>query len=43
MGSTPVASLFSAIGLSWWLFQTPLFGFPAIDVRALAFITEDAF
>jgi RND superfamily putative drug exporter len=38
-----VAIFFSAIGLSWWPFQTPLFGFPAIDVRALAFIAKDAF
>ena len=32
-----VASFFSAIGLSWWLFQTPLFGFPAIDTNVLLF------
>ncbi|WP_100813513.1 MMPL family transporter [Microbacterium lacus] len=32
-----VASFFSAIGLSWWLFQTPLFGFPAIDANVLLF------
>lgn len=32
-----VASFFSAVGASWWLFQTPLFGFPAIDVNVLLF------
>lgn len=32
-----VASFFSAVGLSWWLFQTPLFGFPAIDTNVLLF------
>jgi putative drug exporter of the RND superfamily len=32
-----VASYFSAVGLSWWLFQTPLFGFPAIDDNVLLF------
>lgn len=32
-----VASFFSAIGASWWLFQTPLFGFPAIDDNVLLF------
>jgi RND superfamily putative drug exporter len=32
-----VASYFSAVGLSWWLFQTPLFGFPAIDNNVLLF------
>jgi len=32
-----VASFFSAIGLSWWLFQSPLFEFPAIDTNVLLF------
>ncbi|MEV8134594.1 MMPL family transporter [Microbacterium aurantiacum] len=32
-----VASFFSAVGASWWLFQTPLFGFPAIDTNVLLF------
>jgi RND superfamily putative drug exporter len=32
-----VASFFSAVGVSWWLFQTPLFGFPAIDTNVLLF------
>jgi len=32
-----VASFFSAVGASWWLFQTPLFGFPAIDDNVLLF------
>lgn len=32
-----VASFFSAIGAAWWLFQTPLFGFPAIDTNVLLF------
>ncbi|WP_314425182.1 MMPL family transporter [uncultured Microbacterium sp.] len=32
-----VASFFSAVGLSWWLFQTPLFDFPAIDTNVLLF------
>ena len=32
-----VASFFSAIGLSWWIFQSPLFGFPAIDTNVLLF------
>ncbi|MGZ0711923.1 MMPL family transporter (plasmid) [Coraliomargarita sp. W4R53] len=32
-----VASFFSAIGAAWWLFQTPLFGFPAIDNNVLLF------
>ena len=32
-----VASYFSAVGLAWWLFQSPLFGFPAIDDNVLLF------
>jgi len=32
-----VASFFSAVGASWWLFQTPLFDFPAIDDNVLLF------
>ncbi|TDN91637.1 MMPL family transporter [Microbacterium sp. BK668] len=32
-----VASFFSAVGASWWLFQTPLFDFPAIDTNVLLF------
>ena len=32
-----VASFFSAVGAAWWLFQTPLFGFPAIDTNVLLF------
>jgi RND superfamily putative drug exporter len=32
-----VASFFSAVGASWWLFQTPLFEFPAIDTNVLLF------
>ena len=32
-----VASFFSAVGVSWWLFQTPLFAFPAIDTNVLLF------
>ena len=32
-----VASFFSAVGASWWLFQTPLLGFPAIDTNVLLF------
>ena len=32
-----VASFFSAVGAAWWLFQTPLFGFPAIDTDVLLF------
>lgn len=32
-----VISFFSAVGASWWLFQTPLFGFPAIDNNVLLF------
>ncbi len=32
-----VASFFSALGAAWWLFQTPLFGFPAIDTNVLLF------
>ncbi|NYF16876.1 RND superfamily putative drug exporter [Microbacterium sp. AK009] len=32
-----VVSFFSAVGASWWLFQTPLFGFPAIDTNVLLF------
>ncbi len=32
-----VASFFSAVGLSWWIFQSPLFGFPAIDTNVLLF------
>lgn len=32
-----VASYFSAIGVSWWLFQSPIFGFPAIDRNVLLF------
>ena len=32
-----VASYFSAVGASWWLFQSPLFGFPAIDTNVLLF------
>jgi RND superfamily putative drug exporter len=32
-----VVSFFSAVGASWWLFQTPLFGFPAIDSNVLLF------
>lgn len=32
-----VISYFSAVGASWWLFQTPLFGFPAIDNNVLLF------
>ena len=32
-----VASFFSAVGVSWWLFQTPIFGFPAIDTNVLLF------
>lgn len=32
-----VASFFSAIGASWWLFQTPWFDFPAIDTNVLLF------
>ena len=30
-----VISYFSAVGASWWLFQTPLFGFPAMDNTVL--------
>jgi RND superfamily putative drug exporter len=32
-----VASFFSAVGAAWWLFQTPLFAFPAIDTNVLLF------
>lgn len=32
-----VASFFSAVGAAWFLFQTPLFGFPAIDTNVLLF------
>lgn len=32
-----VISFFSAVGASWWLFQTPLFGFPAIDNNVVLF------
>lgn len=32
-----VVSFFSAVGASWWLFQTPLFDFPAIDTNVLLF------
>ena len=32
-----VASFFSAVGAAWYLFQTPLFGFPAIDTNVLLF------
>lgn len=32
-----VASFFSAVGASWWLFQTPFFDFPAIDTNVLLF------
>lgn len=32
-----VVSFFSAVGASWWLFQTPIFGFPAIDTNVLLF------
>ncbi|GAA1764709.1 MMPL family transporter [Agromyces humatus] len=32
-----VASFFAAVGASWWLFQTPVFDFPAIDVNVLLF------
>ncbi|TQK20743.1 RND superfamily putative drug exporter [Microbacterium sp. SLBN-154] len=32
-----VVSFFSAVGASWWLFQTPLFNFPAIDTNVLLF------
>ena len=32
-----VASYFSAVGASWWLFQSPLFEFPAIDTNVLLF------
>jgi len=32
-----VASFFSAVGAAWFLFQTPLFGFPGIDTTVLLF------
>ncbi len=32
-----VASFFSAVGAAWFLFQTPLFGFPGIDTNVLLF------
>lgn len=32
-----VASYFSAVGAAWWLFQSPLFEFPAIDTNVLLF------
>ncbi|WP_167051511.1 MMPL family transporter [Salinibacterium sp. ZJ77] len=32
-----VASFFSAVGAAWWIFSSPLFGFPAIDNNVLLF------
>lgn len=32
-----VASFFAAVGASWWVFQSPLFGFAAIDNNVLLF------